>query len=487
MRKSIFFLLILIVFGLSDILAQPAIDPLRFRSEDFIEAELIFPTGKSIIYRSYEHIFYVANIEDSVYQTLNIYVPEAAYRHNGNTPIFLKTNIGGYMAAKASAPSATDATGRALMEGYVVVIPGSRGSNSILKTPDGDTIWTGRAPAGIVDLKAAIRYLRYNRDVVPGNTERIITDGTSAGGAMSALLGATGNNPLYEPFLKEMGAANERDDVFAAVCYCPITDLDHADMAYEWLYQSVSNATRDITAEQKTVSVELAAMYPAYLNSLGLKASDGTPLTDDNYPEYVKSFLIQSAQRARNEGFDIPEETGVILNKGFRESSGEMVIDLDLNTYLEYVNTIRTLKTPPAFDSKDVGGAKDSPENKVFGDKSGNSVNFTDYSLRKSTGDQSVTIDKTTKERVYIMNPMNFIGDGISTTAPNWYIRHGALDRDTAFPVPINFYTKLMNNGYNVDFFLPWNRNHSGDYHLDELFIWINGIIKNTPDQSSGV
>lgn len=25
-------------------------------------------------------------------------------------------------------------------------------------------------------------------------------------------------------------------NVFASVCYCPIIDLDHADMAYEWLY-----------------------------------------------------------------------------------------------------------------------------------------------------------------------------------------------------------------------------------------------------------
>lgn len=42
--------------------------------------------------------------------------------------------------------------------------------------------------------------------------------------------------PDYAPLLKAMGATDERDDVFASVCYCPIADLDHADMAYEWLY-----------------------------------------------------------------------------------------------------------------------------------------------------------------------------------------------------------------------------------------------------------
>lgn len=39
-------------------------------------------------------------------------------------------------------------------------------------------------------------------------------------------------HPDYAPLLKAMGAADEQDDVFASVCYCPIADLDNADMAY---------------------------------------------------------------------------------------------------------------------------------------------------------------------------------------------------------------------------------------------------------------
>ena len=63
--------------------------------------------------------------------------------------------------------------------------------------------------------------------------------------ALASLLGATGNHPAYAPLLKAMGAADERDDVFASVCYCPITDLDHADMAYEWLYGNYQWAAGD--------------------------------------------------------------------------------------------------------------------------------------------------------------------------------------------------------------------------------------------------
>lgn len=76
------------------------------------------------------------------------------------------------------------------------------------------------------------------------------------------------------------------------------------------------------------------------------------------------------------------------------------------------------------------------------------------------------------------MNPMNFIGDGNTTVAEHWYIRHGARDRDTAFPIAINLATKLENNGKDVNFKLSWNRPHSGDYSLNELFDWINIITK---------
>ena len=72
---------------------------------------------------------------------------------------------------------------------------------------------------------------------------------------------------------------------------------------------------------------------------------------------------------------------------------------------------------------------------------------------------------------------MNYIGTGRSTVASYWYIRHGAKDRDTSFLVPINLATKLQNAGMNVDFFIPWNRPHSGDYNLDDLFSWIKTTL----------
>ena len=495
---------------------------LTFNANAGVKSKMTVYDGTEVSYTAYERLFYVTNVEDSTYQFLNVYVPDGATQQ---TPIFLRTYVGGYMASPAAQPQAGDATGRALKEGYVVVIPGTRGRNSSIAADKayakshkgvkkGQTIYTGRAPKAILDLKAAIRYLRHFDKQMPGDAERIITDGTSAGGAMSALMGATGNNPEYAELLKAMGAADERDDVFASVCYCPIIDLEHADMAYEWLYQQ-TDSRQALDDTHKGYTKELAAQFPAYLKSLNLKKPDGTPLTADNYLDYLKSEIIRAAQIAKNAGADIPDSIGFTfsrsaggmfaapINGGVRpqmqgdkhpmmqggqppmgmrpmrgsmgdKEVGEYITDLDMQKYLNYVISTRALKGVPAFDSQIEGINSASGENDEFGDEMGSSVNFTDFTAQKN----GTTVSDAIRQNVRLMNPMSFIGDGKTTVAPHWYIRHGARDRDTAFPIPVNFATKLQNTGKDVDFLLAWNRPHSGDYALDKLFEWIKKVTK---------
>lgn len=470
-------------------------DALRFNPDAFTNQSLTMPDGQVVPYKAYEGMYYVTNVEDSVYQTLNIYVPDQMADVE-NVPILLRTYVGGYAAATAKAPSPADATGRALKEGYVVCIPGSRGSNSTVEH-DGKTFYTGIAPNGLLDLKAAVRYLRYNDDLIPGSAELIFTDGTSAGGAMSSLLGATGNATEYDSYLKKMGAADARDDVYAAICYCPITDLNHADMEYEWLYSCTNTGVRRLSEQQIAISGELSAECTEYINSLGLTKEDGTMITAENYKDYLKSFLIASAHRAVQEGCEIPDSLGFAFYQdkfgpmgiGRRAPSfgpgnmprfnktSDFVTGLDLDKYLSYVASVTPLKTPPAFDQMGVLIDTPSPENKVFGNEEGESANFTDFSLRHRLHDANAKLSEDMVKRVAIMNPMNFIGTDKSAVAPNWYIRHGAKDRDTSFLVPINLATKLQNAGKNVDFFIPWNRPHSGDYNLDDLFRWISDTI----------
>lgn len=512
-----------IIAGASLCLSVSAQSSLQFDSNAGVKSSITLYDGTEVAYTAYERLFYVTNVEDSTYQYLNVFVPEGATQQ---TPIFLRTYVGGYMASPAAQPQAGDATGRALKEGYVVVIPGTRGRNSAIEANKayakahkgvevGQTIHTGRAPKAILDLKAAIRYLRHFDKEMPGDAERIITDGTSAGGAMSALMGATGNNPEYAVQLKTMGTADERDDVFASVCYCPIIDLEHADMAYEWLFKH-TDSRLSLDDLHKGYTEELAAMFPAYLESLNLRKADGTPLTAENYLDYIKSEIIRAAQIAKNAGADIPDSLGFTfsssaggmfaapINGGMRPQGmqggqrppmqegqrpqglrhmrggmggrqvGEYITGLDMNKYLNYVVSTQALKGVPAFDSQIEGINNASGENEEFGDWTGSSVNFTDFTAQKN----NITVSDDVRMNVKLMNPMSFIGDDNTTIAPHWYIRHGARDRDTSFPVPVNFATKLQNAGKDVNFLLAWNRPHSGDYALDELFEWIANICR---------
>ena len=439
--------------------------------------------GKEVTYRACEGIVYVSIPVDITYQTMNVYIPEAYFngkKINGHTaknaPIFMPNKVGGYNPGQPA--TVTEESVRyALSEGYVVAAPGARG-----KTQD-----YGRAPAGIVDLKAAVRYLRYNDKAMPGNAEKIISNGTSAGGAMSSLLGATGNNSDYEPYLQEIGAADARDDIFAASCYCPITNLNNSDMAYEWLFNGEHiwywfMGPTSLTEEQIVLSDLLKAMFPAYLNRLSLqqckpgKKNKCTQLTLDEYGEgnfndYAESFVIASAQKALDNGADFtgPEFDWMTIENG-------KVIDIDLAGYAAYVTR---MKPVPAFDNVDLS-AGGTWENILFGnvEEGFPSKHFTRFSFERDIeGANAYPIADA--KIVKMMSPMDYIGTKGSTTTKNWRIRHGTADRDTSIAIPIILTTKLRNAGFDVDFAMPWGQGHGGDYDLEELFAWIDMISKH--------
>ena len=108
------------VCAVGSISAHPT-KALRFNPDQFTVKSLTMPDGTQVAYKAYEGIYYVTNIEDSTYQTLNIYVPlDRKGRSDAQTPILMRNNVGGYMASPAGTPSVVDATGRALAEGFVL-------------------------------------------------------------------------------------------------------------------------------------------------------------------------------------------------------------------------------------------------------------------------------------------------------------------------------------------------------------------------------
>jgi hypothetical protein len=456
--------------------SAPVDKSLVFDPDTYTEKVLTLD-GKQVPYRAYEGIDYVSNPVDLQYQNMNFYVPSEYFENQtvgtytlDTAPIFFPNSVGGYMPGVAGSPgpgrdNRPNSIARALARGYIVAAPGARGRT--LKDEKG--LYTGKAPACIVDLKAAVRYLRYNDSVMPGDAEKIISNGTSAGGALSSLLGATGNSADYESYLQAIGTADTRDDIFAASCYCPITNLENADTAYEWLFNGLNNynawgRSGTLTADQVEISDRLKAMFPQYLNSLRLQRPDGTVLTLDAngegiFRDYVKSFVIASAQKALNSGTDLGKLTWITIKN-------KSVTDIDLGKFIAYATR---MKSAPAFDALDLS----SPENNLFGNETIDNQHFTQFGMQTGT-DHSIA-DATV---VKMMNPMPYIGSKGTTTARYWRIRHGAVDRDTSLAIPVILATRLQNNGCSVDFALPWGQGHGGDYDLDELFAWIDKVCR---------
>lgn len=478
------------------------------------EKQTLEYNGQKLEVRAFEKIVYVAHPVDTVYQTMNIYIPEAYFNGgsiNGysaeTAPVFFPNQVGGYMPAMAAStkgsgfggmppmgggngnrpqgmpegnrppmdrPQKENTVLAALSKGYIVASAGARGRTN----KDANGTFYGKAPAGIVDLKAAVRYLKYNDKVMPGDANKIISNGTSAGGAMSTLLGATGDNPDYQPYLDELGAANAGDAIFAVSAYCPITNLEHADMAYEWQFNGVNiyqkrgapgaqeSSSADLTDTQIKVSANLKALFPAYVNSLQLKGNDGSLLAlDENgngsFKTLVKSYVIESANKALSSGTDLSQHTWLTIQDG-------KVTDLDWDAYIRYMER---MKTPPAFDALDLS----SGENNEFGTATVDNQHFTEYGQQNSTVDKATRIDE---HIVKMMNPMYYISAPNTQTSKYWRIRHGSKDKDTGLAISAILATYLQNKEYSVDYALPWDKPHSGDYDLDELFRWIDSISK---------
>ena len=255
-------------------------------------------------------------------QKINIYIPANATKQS---PIIFIVNNGGWrmddyptntLEEGRDYDGTNDKLGVALREGYVIVSYGCRSRAN--GATDGK--YLGHSPATMTDTKAAIRYLRFNRKALPaGDTDRIVVTGTSGGGALSTVIAASGNSQDFYPSLYEIGAAGITknadgsytstdgigDNVFAAISYCPITDLGHGDAAYEWLYQDVRRALYMAGkmhydfADEATImraSAELSDIYARYIDGLGLKDEKGEPLNATNLNAFIERLMRQEIE-----------------------------------------------------------------------------------------------------------------------------------------------------------------------------------------------
>lgn len=414
------------------------------------------------------------------YQNMNIFVREADAAKQDNA-ILLNVNNAGWLASYQgglggwdgtsaitsnnyrgadivdggtyTSTSDTDKVGAALARGFVYINMASRSRGAV--APDGvydDGIYQGKAPAAIVDAKAAVRYLRLNDSTMPGTANRIIVNGTSGGGAQTTQLGATGDSADYYPYLKAVGAAgidangnsSISDHIYAAVAYCPIQDLGSADLAYEWMF-NVLDTRAQVSADQKaglivdsssaeilrasnpdpTGSSELMAKFVTYEAGLGLKNDDGTALTTDNMLAALQTEIKSAASNYVKAGGSIVAYNayGTTASNGVAGGSGTLyykndfinvdssgtVTYFNMSNYLKYVAKQARLKAVLAFDqvgqtpalattaSADTTGAGatvygnySGGESNLFGTASQVYANFTEYGWNHNNGGDAV-------------------------------------------------------------------------------------------------
>ena len=475
-------------------------------------------------------------------QLINIYVPENATK---KSPVLFVVNNGGWfmddyaatvndqdgIAVKdgknyTTSPDVDDLSkGReqfsamALKRGFVVVSYGARSRGN--GATDGKFL--GHSPATATDTKAAIRYLRANRKFLENiDTDKIVVNGTSGGGAMTALIAASGNSPDFFEYLYEIGAAGISksgdifvsdpeigDNIFATMSYCPITDLGNADAAYEFTYNETrkklfaENILEYSVASKEDIirrSDLLKARYAEYVDGLKLFRKDGSPLTSENLNEEIIRLMKNEIEESISE-IGIEKMKADIKNSKYNNSDwlifnddGSFEYDFDKHKYFVAMN--QKLKIAPAFSNSGLYEPQQQNEDNLFGTREQPYCPFEFISWNEDTVKNSVGKDDTGLEwddfmktpegqalaqQIKMTCPFDYLTkDKNVNIAPNWYVRWGMKDRDSSFALETVFYHELLNSTgvKNLNFEFAWLYPHSGNYDTKEAFLWLDSVLQ---------
>lgn len=544
-------------------------------------------------------VVYAATPAAAEYESLGIYVPgdyltatangDGSYTATANAqgerngfsaataPIVLPVNTGGYSAQSAPTAYSYDGLASYLEAGFIYIYAGARGRANGYDD-SGALSYSGGAPWGVTDFKAAIRFVRYNQALLPGNADNIFVFGMSGGGAQSTLIGTSGDSELYRPYLESIGAAMYdaegqaiSDAVAGVMAWCPITSLDYADQAYEWnMGQYATTDTRAEGTWTAALSKDLAGSYADYINALGITDGEGNVLSLTQTSEGIYTagsyydYLFGTVQTSLNNfladtTFPYTETVGGFAGSdggfagGGRPAGGppaggppaggppaggppsgtgttyqtvQEYIDA-LNqagqwvTYDAATNTatitsladfVKSQKTPSksvgAFDRPD----RSTAENDLFGNDENDTLHFNagiaqlladnqasyaqatdwDASLVEAYATDVQALDALGNSMTYRIdayNPMYYLlpfydGYQSATVAPNWRIRTGIKQGDTANTVELNLALALESYAEveTVDFATVWGQSHilaerTGNA-TDNFIAWVSEVAQ---------
>lgn len=285
----------------------PPADAEKFKSLAINQGAWKYDEDNDVYYQL--GLTYCVSPATKTYESLAVFVPGAYFtaEKNGDSytctvnekavvgsftpstaPVLMPINSGNL--SPQTSPTAYGYAGLApyLEAGCIYVYAGFRGRSAGYDTASGsDDLFPGGSPWPVVDLKAAVRYLRYNAASLPCDASRVFVFGFGAGGGVSAVLGSSGDSELFSPYLEAIGAAtydafgNELSDAIAgSASWCPVTSFDAADAAYEWAQgQYGADGERAEGTWTAALSKDLAAAYGSWVNGMDLRGDDDAQLT----------------------------------------------------------------------------------------------------------------------------------------------------------------------------------------------------------------
>ena len=254
-------------------------------------------------------ITYCLSPQAPSYEKLNIYIPGAymvAQKSGGDTytctptatrtigsyngfsaPIVMPINCAHFSPQTPQGVYSYEGLASYLGAGCIYVFAGCRGAASGYDaTNNGNGYYAGGIPSMVSDLKAAIRYLKYNKALLAGNVDNIAVMGVGAVGFLATLLGASGAYDHYSSSLDEIGAAlwdadgNDIIDNPSVVgAWTPQVSLPTQDASYEWLYgQYITSDSRKQGSWTHALSRDLASSFATRLNAYNLADAEGSAL-----------------------------------------------------------------------------------------------------------------------------------------------------------------------------------------------------------------
>jgi len=267
-----------------------------------------------------------------------------------------------------------------------------------------------------------------------------------------------------------------RDDVAGSMCWCPITNLDQGDGAYEW---NMGKTRSSLSSADQNISKALAAVFAEYINAIGFKHPEtGATLkleaTDDgyyqsgSYYEYIMEVINDAVTRYnKNKGASVStysvSDAGALYSfaKSYKKASKGIA------AFDAYDGVSRTSAANLLFDPEGVWSHYDKYLADIVAEyaPSYKSAFNSDLAQVDSYGNNLETRLAMYTPLYYLINNSAYYangGKGSSDVASHWRIRSGIEQGDTSLCTEVNLALGLLLAGVqDVDFATIWDQGHT--------------------------